>query len=209
MRRLYGILAVVGLLMIGGTVYAADFAASGSMEETEIAGNTGASMTKTTKTCWKNGNLRVEHYDVDGTRVEIVAGKDYYVYDPQGKRAVKAEVPAGQRGNVKQLLGGDVNRKAIGKRIGGAVIAGIQCDEFRISKSGVTENIWISTNPHFPIPLKIEKRAGTMHDIIETKNVHLNISIQDSMFKVPSGTKVAEQKTPKSPPQPRVTPSSK
>lgn len=151
-------------------------------------------MTQTTKMYWSGDRMRTEQYSVNGQTVEIKNGRNFYLYVPAKKAAVKTTLPAGAS-TVQQTIKSLAKPVKGGKKIGAGSVAGLKCDIYRVTpKGGSSATVYVSTDPRLPIPLKVIVSAGGVRQITDTKVVKLNNSISNSMFSLPRGVKVKEQK---------------
>ena len=192
------ILAAGIAAVLAGPAFSAGLAKSGFMERVVITRNVGASLTQTEKYYWEGDRLRSERYGMEGLLVEIKNGKTFYLYNPAGKEAVKTIIPDKYARSVQQILGEQSGSPKGGKKVGTKKVAGFDCDVYVLSKTvgGVSRSgkLYVSKDPRLPIALKIEITMGKGSQIVETRNVKLNINVPDSMFALPRGTKITEKK---------------
>jgi len=201
-------LAALAVGTIVGSTNAAGLAKSGSMERVVTTKNVGASAVESEKFSWSGDRLRNEKYTVGGVLVQIKNGRTLYMYDPVGKEAIKTTLPDQLAKSVEQMLMEQAGPVTGGKKVGAAKIAGIDCDVYMMSKveggRRKSAKVYVSKDPRLPIPLKIEITMGKGSQIVETRNVRLNVSVPDSMFSVPKGTKITVKALP--PPSTKIVP---
>lgn len=194
-----------------GSANAAGLAKSGSMERVVTTKNVGASAIESEKYYWSGDRLRNEKYTIGGLLVQIKNGRTLYMYDPAGKEAIKTTLPDRLAKSVEQMLMEQAGPVAGGKKVGAGKIAGIDCDVYMMSKveggQRKSAKVYVSKDPRLPIPLKIEITMGKGSQIVETRNVRLNVSVSDSMFSVPKGTKITVKTLP--PPSSKTPPAGK
>jgi hypothetical protein len=174
--------------------FAAGLATSGYLVQEQSARNTGASLSTTTKIYWKNDNMRIETYSVEGVSIQIKDGPVVYQYIPEMKMAMKVTLPPGPQRSVKKFLETQMSLPSGGKKVGSAVVAGLKCNVFSVPAQKGTSRVYISSDPRFPFRMKGEANYNSLHQVSETKIIKLNSSVPDSMFKLPSGTKIQTQK---------------
>lgn len=193
------LISAVGIAaVLAGPAFSAGLAKSGFMERVVTTRVVGASLTETEKIYWEGDRLRSEKYGVERVLVEIKNGKTLYLYNPAGKEAVKTIIPDKYARSVQQILGEQGGSPKGGKKVGTKKVAGFDCDVYTLTKNvgGISRSakLYVSKDPRLPIALKIEITMGKGSQIIETRNVKLNINVPDSMFAPPKGTKITERK---------------
>ena len=199
MRRVLTAMGVLAaILLSAGLVSAGTLAKSGSFERVVTIKAPGASATETEKYYWSGDRLRAEKYSIGGTLIQIKNGSTLYMYNPAAKEAMKATVPSKYNQTVESMLNEEAATAKGGKKVGAAKVAGFPCDVYIMSKTagGVTRQakLYMSRDSRLPVPLKLEITIGKTIQTIETRNIKLNISVSSSMFTVPKGTKIKEQK---------------
>ena len=171
------------------------------MERVILAGNAGASSMETSKLYWEGDNMRVERYTTAGLLVRIKKGQTLYIYVPAEKKAVKTVIPAGHAETVQKMLEEMTGPITGGNKLGTARVAGVNCNVFAVSVKGRTAKAYVSTDARLPVLLKIQEASGTASRTIETRRVKLNYNVPDTMFSLPKGTTVKEEKFPTVPKQ--------
>lgn len=191
---------LLGLSALAGLVMSASIAKSGYVERVVTMKNVGASSMETVKIYWEDDRMRMENYTVAGLGVQIKDGRTMILYQPDKKTAIKTVVPEKYAKSVQQMLAEQTNAAKGGKKTGTAKVAGILCNVYTFSggKNG-TGQLFVSTDPRFPMPLKEVITVGSAVRTVETKVVRLNQDIPNSMFVLPKGTKVKEEKFPERP----------
>ena len=189
---------VVAALLLAGQALSAGLAKSGYMERVITTRNVGASATQTEKYYWEGDRLRSEKYSVEGQMVQIKNGRILYLYSPTDKEAVKVLLPDKLNMSVQQMLQEQSGSAKGGKKVGVKRVSGFDCDVYMLSKTvgGVKRSakLYVSTDPRLPIALKIEITMGKGSQVVESKNIKLNMNVPDSLFALPKGTKVVEKK---------------
>lgn len=184
----------------------ADLAKSGYIERYSSESNTGASVTESRRTYWRGDNLRVEYYTTRGQVVEIKSGATIYRYSPGANTAVKAVVPSGTKmPSVQDILRRQTTLPKGLKKVGKAKVAGVDCDVYTPAKKDSrvqTDKLYFSADSRLPVLMKRELVIGTRRVMEDVRKIQLNSNIPDSMFKVPSGVKIVEQKVHSAPPAP-------
>lgn len=197
-KALTAVLAAAAVVTFAGVAMAAGMAKSGSLERVVTIKSVGASATESEKFYWEGDRLRSEKYSVNGMVVQIKDGRTIYLFSPERKEAMKATLPEKAAQSVQQMLAAEAGSVKGGKKVGRAQLSGFNCDVYVLSKTvgGITSRakIYLSTDPRLPIPMKMEVTMGKTVQTVETRNVKLNSNISDSMFTLPKGTKVKEQK---------------
>lgn len=191
---------LLGLSTIADFAMSASIAKSGYVERVVTTKNVGASSMETVKIYWEDDRMRMENYTVAGLGVQIKDGRTMILYQPDKKTAIKTVVPDKYAKSVQQMLTEQTNAVSGGKKTGTAKVAGIPCDVYTFAGSkGGSGKLYVSTDPRFPMPLKEVITVGTALRTVETKVVKLNQDIPNSMFVLPKGTKVKEEKFPEQP----------
>lgn len=189
-----------GLSVVAEWAISAGIAKSGYVERVVTMKNVGASSMETVKIYWEDDRMRMENYTVAGLGVQIKDGRTMILYQPDKKAAVKTVVPEKYAKSVQQMLAEQTNAAKGGKKTGTAKVAGISCNVYTFTGSkGGSGKLYVSTDPRFPMPLKEVVTVGTAVRTVETKVVKLNQDIPNSMFALPKGTKVKEEKFPEQP----------
>ncbi|HET6453513.1 MAG TPA: hypothetical protein VFI02_03835 [Armatimonadota bacterium] len=196
MRNVLGIMAFV---LLAGQAQSAGLAKSGFIERVMTVKNTGASSMETSKLYWEGNNLRMEQYTTAGLVVNIRKGQVLYIYSPAEKKAVKTTIPAGQGGSVQQFIEKMSSPVKGAKKVGTATVIGIKCDVFSASEKGSSAKLYISTDPRLPTLLKSQETSGALSRSVETKQLKLNYNVPDTMFSLPKGVTVKEEKFPTPP----------
>lgn len=198
MKRALSVVFAAALVVVTGLAWAGGMAKSGSFQRTISIRTTGASATESENYYWSGDRLRAEKFSINGVIIQIKNGNTLYIYNPAAKEAMKAVLPSKYNKSVQQMLSEEAGTAKSGKKVGSAKVAGFDCDVYMVSKTsgGVTKSakFYMCRDPRLPVPLKLELTLGKVIQIVETKNIKLNTSISSSMFAVPKGTKVKEQK---------------
>lgn len=195
------VLAVLAFGLLAGQAQCAGLAKSGFMERVMSAKNTGASSMESSKLYWEGDNMRIEEYSVDQLVVRIKKGSTLYIYVPAEKKAIKTTIPAGQNGSVQQMLQDMASPIQGGKKVGTAKVAGIACNVFAISGKAGNAKAYVSTDGRLPVMLRMQRTMGAVSQTIETRQIKLNYNVPDTMFTLPKGTTVKEEKFPEAPKQ--------
>ena len=184
--------------LIASFAISTNMAKSGYLERVITAKNVGAYSMETAKIYWENDRLRVENYTVGGLRVQIKNGRTMFLYHPTQKIAIKTTIPEKYAKSVQEMLSEQTVAPKGGKKIGTAKVAGIDCDVYSFSeqKNGTTGKLYMSKDPRLPIPLKEVVTIGNAVRTVETRAIRLNYNVPDSMFVLPKGVKVKEEKFP-------------
>jgi outer membrane lipoprotein-sorting protein len=197
-RALTVVSAAAALVVFTGLAWAGGMANSGSFQRTINIRTTGASAMESENYYWSGDRLRAEKYSINGMIIQIKNGNTLYLYNPAAKEAMKAVLQAKYNKTVQAMLSEEAGAAKSGKKVGSTKVAGFACDVYMVSKSagGVTKRakLYMCRDPRLPVPLKLELTIGKVSQTIETKNIKLNPSISSSMFSLPRGVKVTEQK---------------
>ena len=194
--------AVVAFGLLAGQAQSAGLAKSGFIERVMTIKNTNASGTETLKTYWEGDNMRMEQYGVGGLEVRIKKGSALYVYIPSQKKAVKTIVPPEYRQTVQQMLEEMSGPVKGGKKVGAAKVAGVNCNVYMVSEGGGSAKAYVSADSRLPTVLKMVTTMGSMTQTMETMQLKLNYNVPDTMFTIPKGVEVKEEKFPEIPKQP-------
>lgn len=192
-------IAILTFVLLAGQAHSVGLAKSGFIERTITVRNTGASSMETSKLYWEGDNMRIERYTTVGLVVRIKKGQILYIYIPAEKKAVKTIIPAGQGGTVQQMLEEMSGPIKGGKKVGTAKVAGVNCNVYTASANGGTAKAYVSTDARLPTVLKMQETSGAESRTIETKQLKLNYNVPDSMFSLPKGVAVKEEKFPTPP----------
>jgi outer membrane lipoprotein-sorting protein len=154
--------------------------------------------TITTRIYWKNSNVRVEQYGLDGAIVHIQNGNTMFAYQPETRQAMKGTVQS--KMTVVDMLRkeGETAAKK-GTKVGTATIAGVRCDIVSIPiKKGIraqSEKAYISTDKRLPLVMRTETVIGSKSIVSEIKSIKLGYNVPDAEFVLPKGTKMVVPKT--------------
>lgn len=192
--------AILAFVLMATQAQSAGLAKSGFIERTITMKNTLASSAETTRLYWEGDNMRIERYSTSGLLVRIKKGQTLYIYMPSEKKAVKTIIPAGHGGTVQQMLEEISGPVKSGKKVGTARILGVDCNVYTAPARGGTAKAYVSTDPRLPAVLKMQETSGAASRTIETKQLKLNYNVPDSMFSLPKGVAVKEEKFPAMPP---------
>lgn len=194
--RIAPIVSACAIVLTVGAANAATMSPSGYLEVISSATNVEASQISTTKICWKKDCWRSEEYSVRGMRVTIKKGNDLFQYSPQEKMAIKIPI---KTVSVERLMTEMLKPYELGAKVGSTTVCGMHCDIRKIAvkgsaAKGLSATAAVSTNPQFAFPMKSEMKQGTLSEKIEVREIKLNLSVKDSLFTLPQGTKIIQPK---------------
>ena len=142
-------------------------------------------------TCYvKSLKVRMELRAQDQETVFIMDGQNSYMYFPSSKVAISIPV---------QQASGQVPVPTSYKEIPGLTkvgqeeVNGKPCDVYEYNEKGNHHKIWVDKEIDFPI--KSESMTGRGKVVNYISNVQKNISLEDSLFKLPADAQVMDQKT--------------
>lgn len=171
-----GFLSVFLLLLVSvGSVFGQDKFSTASYDT--IAYING--MQVNSKNFVKGGKMRLETNHGGMSTIVIYDGQKFYSYMPQQNMAMV--IPGNQAG---QGAVDPSDYKKDTQYVGDEIVDGIPC-EVRRGNTG-SMRVWISKATDFPV--KVESGGSTIY----FKNPRFNISLDDSLFALPSGTQVQD-----------------
>lgn len=204
---LAGVVACGALALTAGAAAAAAPLKSAQFDVVTLTQGQGAQITINSKVWVKGDKVRVEMKHPFMGQMNLIAdGKHIYQIDPVQKQATRTDQMRATGGrepwqmfvaNVEQL-----REKA--RRIGSETIDGHVCDIYtrREGERGHSASVkaWITRTLKPPMPLKVVRQvtlerpnASLSQTVtVRLRNLKLNPSLPDSLFKLPAGMKIVE-----------------
>jgi outer membrane lipoprotein-sorting protein len=176
----------------GFAISRANLAQSATFTVTQtIAPKGGNPLVRSYKVEIKGEKARLDYSDQMVGEVRYLANdKGVFLYIPVNKNAMKQSFKGGVDGALKLAFAQVRERMATAKKIGEEKVGGIPTTVYLDSKTG--GKVYIGNKTGFRLPVKtiLTNEGGVTS--LEVKNIKLNVSLDDSRFALPAGTKIIE-----------------